>query len=153
MGQVQQLEMTIVVLHQQRVEGQRIIKEPKISIPAKFDGSRTHFRVLLNQVVLVIQMHLFCYSIDASRVGYRELGQWDTLLIGITLSWFAPLIQTNSPLLNNFEEFIKEFRACFRDTDGARTTINKICTLRQGDQPISTQAINFHPIASDIPLK
>ena len=49
---VQQLESTIVVLQQQRVEGQGIIKEPKISLPAKFDGSRAHFQGFLIQVRL-----------------------------------------------------------------------------------------------------
>ena len=44
---VQQLESTIVVLQQQRV-GKENIKEPKISLPAKFDGSRAHFRGFLN---------------------------------------------------------------------------------------------------------
>ena len=143
---VQQLESTIVVLQQQRVEGQGLIKEPKISLPAKFDGSRAHFRGFLNQVRLVIQMHPARYPTDASRVGLVG-----TLLTGIALSWFAPLLETNSPLLNNFEEFIKEFKACFGDTDGARTAINKIRTLRQGDQPASTYAANFRLIASDIP--
>ena len=41
--QVQQLESTIVILQQQRVEGQGSIKEPKISLLAKFDSSRAHF--------------------------------------------------------------------------------------------------------------
>jgi hypothetical protein len=68
-------------------------------------------------------------------------------LTGTTLSWFAPLLEANSLLLNNFEEFIKEFKACFGDTDSVRTTINKICTLRQGDQPVSTYAANFRLIA------
>ena len=74
-----------------------------------------------------------------------------SLLSGIASSWFAPLLETNS-LLHNFEEFVKEFKACFGDTDGARTAINKIRTLRQGDQPASTYAANFRLIASDIPL-
>ena len=143
---VQQLESTIVILQQQRVEGQGSIKEPKISLPAKFDGSRAHFRGFLNQVRLVIQMHPTRYPTDASRVGLVG-----SLLSGIALSWFAPLLETNSPLLHNFEEFVKEFKACFGDTDGARTAINKIRTLRQGDQPASTYAANFRLIASDIP--
>ena len=42
-----------------------------------------------------------------------------SLLSGITLSWFAPLLETNSPLLHNLEEFVEEFKACFGDTDGA----------------------------------
>ena len=91
-------------------------------------------------------MHPTCYPTDASRVGLVG-----SLLSGIALSWFAPLLETNSPLLHNFEEFVKEFKACFGDTDGARTTINKIRTLRQGDQPASTYAANFRLIASDIP--
>ena len=61
------------------------------------------------------------------------------------------LLDTNSPLLNNFEEFIKEFKACFEDIDSATTTLNKIHTLRQGDQPTSIYATNFHLIASYIP--
>ena len=100
----------------------------------------------MNQVRLVIQMHPTRYPTDASRVGLVG-----SLLSGIALSWFAPLLETNSPLLHNFEEFVKEFKACFGDTDGARTTINKIRTLRQGDQPASTYAANFRLIASDIP--
>ena len=85
------------------------------------------------------------YPADASRVGLVG-----TLLTGIALLWFAPLLETNSLLLHNFEEFVKEFKACFGDTEGARTTINKIRTLRQGDQPTSTYATNFWLIASDI---
>ena len=42
--QQQQDESTIVALQQQIVEGQGIIG-PKISLPAKFDGSRVIFRV------------------------------------------------------------------------------------------------------------
>ena len=142
---MQQLESTIVILQQQRVEGQESIKEPKISLPTKFDGSRAHFRGFLNQARLVIQMHPTRYPTDASRV--RLVG---SLLSGIASSWFAPLLETNS-LLHNFEEFVKEFKACFGDTDGARTAINKIRTLRQDDQPASTYAANFRLIASDIP--
>ena len=143
---VQQLESAIVALQQLKVDGQGVLKEPKISLPAKFDGSRAHFRGFINQVRLVIQMHSTRYPTDSSRVGLVG-----TLLTGTTLSWFAPLLEANSPLLNNFEEFIKEFKACFGDTDSVRTTINKIRTLRQGDQPTSTYAANFCLIASDIP--
>ena len=105
---MQQLESTIIILQQQRVDCQEIIKEPKISLPAKFDGLRAHFRGFLNQVRLVIQMHPMRYSTNASRAGLVG-----TLLTDIVLAWFAPLLEKISPLLNNFEEFIKEFKACF----------------------------------------
>ena len=125
---VQQLEATIVSLQQQGSSTQGVHKEPKIGLPAKFDGTRSQFRGFLNQVRLVIQMHPSRYPTDASRVGLVG-----TLLSGSTLAWFAPLLEKESPLLNNFEEFISEFKACFGHTDHIRTTINKIRRLRQGD--------------------
>ena len=47
---VQQLESAIVALQQLKADGQGILKEPKISLPAKFDGSRAQFRGFINQV-------------------------------------------------------------------------------------------------------
>ena len=55
---VQQLESTIVALQQLKVDGQGVLKEPKISLPTKFDGPREHFWGFINKVRLVIQMHL-----------------------------------------------------------------------------------------------
>ena len=84
---VQQLESAIVALQQLKVDGQGVLKEPKISLPAKFDGSRAHFRGFINQVRLVIQMHPTRYPMDSSQV--ELVG---TLLTSTTFSWFAPLL-------------------------------------------------------------
>jgi hypothetical protein len=73
------------------------------------------------------------------------------LLSGTALAWFSPLLEKNSPLLKDFEGFIKEFQASFRDTNSARTTINKIRRLQQGDRPASTYAADFRLLACDIP--
>ena len=102
---VQQLESAIVALQQLKVDSQRVLKEPKISLPAKFDGSRAFFRGFINQVRLVIQMHPTRYPTDSSQV--RLVG---TLLTGTTLSWFAPLLEANSPLLDNFEELLRRHK-------------------------------------------
>ena len=118
---VQQLEATIVAMQQQGSSTQGIHKEPKISLPMKFDGTRSQFRGFLNPIRLVIQMHPSRYPTNASRVGLVG-----TLLSGSTLAWFAPLLENESLLLNNYEEFISEFKACFGDNDSIRTTINKI---------------------------
>ena len=53
----QQLKATIVAMQQQGPGTQGIHKEPKIGLPMKFDGTRSQFRVFLNRVRLVIQMH------------------------------------------------------------------------------------------------
>ena len=90
-------------------------------------------------------MHPSRYPTDASRVGLVG-----TLLSGTTLAWFAPLLEKESPLINNFE-FISEFKECFGDTDSVKTTINKIQRLRQGDRPASAYAVDLRLLATDIP--
>ena len=122
-----------------------MFKEPKISFLERFDGTCSQFRGFLNHVQLVIQMHWTRYPIQASRVGLVG-----TLLSGSTLSWFAPLLEQKSPLLDDFEAFIEEFKACFGDTDSVRTTINKICRLRQGDLLDSAYVADFRLLPSDI---
>jgi hypothetical protein len=143
---VQQLELVVLSLRQQGSMSQSFIKEPKISLPAKFDGTRSQFRGFLNQVRLIINMHPNRYPTDASRVGLVG-----TLLTGTALAWFAPLLEKKSPVLENFDTFITEFQASFSDTDSVRTAINKIRRLRQGDRPASAYAADFRLLACDIP--
>ena len=77
-------------------------KEPKISLPTKFDGTRSQFRGFLNQVQLVIKLHPSRYPTDVARVGLVG-----TLLTGTMLAWFAPVLERHLPLLEDFEVFIK----------------------------------------------
>ena len=93
-------------------------------------------------------MHPSQYPIDASQMGLVG-----TLLSGTTtLAWFTPLLEKGSPSLNNFEEFISEFKAYFGDITSVRTSINKIQILRQGDRLVLAYIADFHLLASDIPL-
>jgi hypothetical protein len=69
------------------------------------------------------------------------------LLSGIALAWFARFFEKQTPLLQDFEGFIKEFQASFGDTDSARTTINKIWRLRQGECLASTYGADFRLLA------
>ena len=133
-------------LREQASGAQNSPREPKISLPVKFDGTRSLFRGFLSQVPLVIQLHPNRYPTDAASVGLVG-----TLLCGTTLAWFAPLLEKKLPLLEYFEAFVKEFQASFGDTDNTRTTINKIRRLRQGDRPTSAYATDFHLLACDIP--
>lgn len=44
-------------------------KEPRISLPEKFDGTRSKFRGFVNQVRLITLLQPQRYSTEASRVG------------------------------------------------------------------------------------
>ncbi|KAH7287422.1 hypothetical protein KP509_32G055500 [Ceratopteris richardii] len=74
-------------------------------MPEKFDG----------QVKLYIYMEPDRYLDKASKV--RFIG---TLLYGQALSWFAPTLEKNIALLQDYEGFLRELTATFGDEDSSR---------------------------------
>ena len=78
----------------------RYLKEPKVIMPKKFDGMRSKFRGFVQQVRLLI-----CLQHDRYPDGASQVGLVGTLLLGTTLSWFAPLLEKESFLLHNFDAF------------------------------------------------
>ena len=119
--------------------------EPKISLPEKFDGSRHTYRGFINQIRLIIKTHSRRYVITSDKIGLVE-----TLLKGPALAWFAPLLEDESSLLEDFEKFIKNLEETFGDADKERTAATKIRTLRQGFRPVSTYVSEFRQLASDL---
>jgi hypothetical protein len=55
---------------------------------------RLKFRGFVSQVRLIMQLHPRRYFDDTTRVGF--IG---TLLTGTVAAWFAPILETSSPLL------------------------------------------------------
>jgi hypothetical protein len=121
-------------------------KEPRISLPEKFDGTRSEYRGFINQVKLIISLHPSRYSSDKAKVGLVG-----TLLSKTAQAWFAPLVEKDSPLLNDFNEFLKEFGATFGDPDRNRTAALKLRNLRQGSRPAASYAADFRQLACDVP--
>jgi len=111
-----------------------VAPEPKISLPEKFNGTRLKFRGFVSQVRLIMQLHPRRYFDDTTRVGF--IG---TLLIGTAATWFAPILETSSALLQDFNAFMAEFEAVFGDSDKARTSANKLRASNKGHvRPSST---------------
>lgn len=121
------------------------IKEPRVSLPEKFDGSRSKFRGFVNQVQLIIALQPQRYPTDESRVGLVG-----TLLSGQALSWFAPLFEARSPILSNFDTFLATFSEAFGEHDKNRWATTKIRALRQGSRSASLYASEFRQLACDI---
>jgi hypothetical protein len=71
-----------------------VAPEPQISLLEKFDGTRPKFRGFVSQVRLIMQLHPHRSFDDSTRVGFVG-----TLLTGTTAAWFAPILETSSPLL------------------------------------------------------
>jgi hypothetical protein len=117
-------------------------KEPRVSLPDKFDGTRSKFRGFVNQIRLITVLQPERYSTEEALVG--------TLLTGQALSWFAPLFEKRSPILSNFESFLEAFAEAFGEHDKVRWATTKIRSLRQGARSASVYASDFRQLASDI---
>lgn len=120
-------------------------KEPKIAMPEKFDGSRSKFRGFIMQVQLFLHMHPSRYADGATQIGFVG-----TLLTGSALSWFAPLLEKNSPLLRDWEAFLETFSAAFGDSDRERVAETKMQNLRQGTRSASIYAAEFRQLTCDL---
>jgi hypothetical protein len=122
-----------------------VAPEPKISLPEKFDGTRLKFRGFVSQVRLIMQLHPRRYFDDTIRVGF--IG---TLLTGTVAAWFAPILETSSPLLQDFNAFMVEFEAMFGDSDKAKTSANKLRRLQQGTRSAIVYASKFRQLAYNV---
>lgn len=120
-------------------------KEPRVSLPDKFDGTRSKFRGFVNQIRLITVLQPERYPTEESRVGLVG-----TLLTGQALSWFAPLFEKRSSILNNFETFLEAFAEAFGEHDKVRWATTKIRSLRQGMRSTSVYASDFRQLVCDI---
>jgi hypothetical protein len=92
-----------------------------------------------------MQLHPRRYFDDTTRVGFVR-----TLLTGTTAAWFVPILETSSPLLQDFNAFMAEFEVVFGDSDKARTSANKLHHLQQGTRSAIVYASEFKQLACDV---
>jgi hypothetical protein len=114
-------------------------------LPEKFDGTHLKFRGFVSQVRLIMQLHPRRYFDDTTCVGL--IG---TLLTGTAVARFVPILETSSPLLQDFNAFMAEFEAMFGDSDKARTSANKLRRLQQGTCSAIVYASKFMQLACDV---
>lgn len=64
--------------------------------------------------------------------------------------WFHPIVNTQSPLLEQFESFIQVFQDTFDNPENMEDSNHHIRQLCQGGDHIHQYAIHFHFIAQEI---
>jgi hypothetical protein len=92
-----------------------------------------------------MQLHPRRYFDDTTRVGFVG-----TLLTGTVAAWFVPILETSSPLLQDFNSFMAEFEAMFGDSDKARTSANKLRRLQQGTRSAIVYTSELKQLACDV---
>jgi hypothetical protein len=120
-------------------------KEPRVSLPEKFDGDRTKLRDFVNQVRLVFRLQPHRYATEETQVGL--IG---SLLSGTALSWFSSLLEKDSPLLADLDRFLDEFSRTFGERDRTLIATTKLRTLQQRSRPTSAYVVEFQQLACDL---
>lgn len=119
--------------------------EPSVSLPSKFDGRKEDCRNFINQVRMIFELQPSKYPTDRSKVCF--IG---TLLSGPAATWFSPLFESNSILLSNLNEFLRELDLTFGDFDRKTTAANQLRRLKQRNRTASEYASEFRRICSDL---
>ena len=66
------------------------------------------------------------------------------------LLYFAPLLEKNSLLLEDLNDFLTKFNNTFGKTNKVQMATTKFCSLRQRSCPTSIYATDFHQLACDV---
>jgi hypothetical protein len=123
-------------------------KEPKITLPEKFDGARANYRGFINQLRLAFQMSPSRYGTDAIKIA--TVG---SLLNGDALAWYNPFIEQpakHQVALSSWANFFLALNSAFADPDMECAAEAKIRTLRQGRTAAITYASKFKQTAADL---
>ncbi|OCT99158.1 hypothetical protein XELAEV_18004949mg [Xenopus laevis] len=107
-------------------------------LPEKCSGEREHFRGFINQCKLHFQLQPVTFSHDAFKVGFIL-----TLLQGKALTWASFIIEHNSPLLCDFEEFLATIATIFGEPDYTATAEATLLHLSQGQRSVAE-----HPLSA-----
>ena len=129
---VQELQAATTVIPHPIIDHSAV--EPNVSLPDKFDGTRSRLRGFINQIRLIICLQPRRYSND-----FRRVGLIGTLLTGQAQAWFAPLVHI--VCCNAYSLGL----SCQQ-----RTALNKLYALQQGQRAASIYASEFRQLACDV---
>ncbi len=90
-------------------------------MPEKFDGDCTKLQDFVNQVRLVFRLQPHKYATEETQVGL--IG---SLFTETALSWFSSLLEKDSPLMANIDQFLEEFSRKFGERDRALIATTKL---------------------------
>jgi len=103
-------------------------KEPKIGEPPTFDGKTAEFPTFLQQCKLYIRMKpiTFREHDDESRVAFIL-----SRLRGVPAEWGQALLESNSPLLTDYDLFLERLTALYLNRERRTQLEDKLARLKQ----------------------
>ena len=98
-----------------------------INKPPSFNGKKYELEGFITRTELAMETRPNQFVTDNAKVRFLM-----SYMLGKPLEWVSCLRKNNSPLLNNYANFIKELKTNFGDYTGEAMVANsKLCSLRQ----------------------
>lgn len=124
---------------------QPVILRSQGSLPEKFGGETGQMRAFLAQCTMFFESRPAEFPTDRTRVTFI-LG----LLRGRAARWSIPMVENNDPILNNYGNFLDQFRAHFDDPIRTITASREIRRLKQGGRRVGDYIADFKMWAGDL---
>lgn len=137
-------ETTLLTNQSQSSLDQPSLKEPKAPLPEKFTGRQSDLRNFLASVKNVFQLQPSRFI--SSRLKTAFVG---SLLVGDPLTWYRGLLESDSSLLEDYEEFVNDLKTNFGDPYVEENARKQLLALRQGNGRAASYAAKFRRIATD----
>ena len=101
-------------------------KEPKLPEPPEFDGKPSEYATFINHCDLYFRMRPITFDTDYVKVAYVI-----SRCRGSPAEWGHSLLESSSPLLNNYDAFKEQLASMYADKQRRKTLRRKLATLKQ----------------------
>lgn len=142
-----QNDFTAITSQPQQVqEGINPNPEPKVADPEYFHGDRRQSQNFLFQLHIVFVSQPIRYANHTAKVAYAA-----SRLRGVAFTWIATYLQRNdTKVLDNYDNFCKEFNQAFGDHDASQTQVQKLVELQQRARPVSSYTAEFLRLSGNL---
>jgi Retrotransposon gag protein/Zinc knuckle len=115
------------------------LREPKVPMPERFNGSRRGFRPFMSQVNTVFRLNSSRFTSEYNKILF--IG---SLLTGDAAIWFEAMDRVpGNAIMESYATFLNGFTVLFSDPASASIARRKIKLLHQGTMSASTYAMKF----------
>ncbi|XP_038171596.1 retrotransposon Gag-like protein 3 [Arvicola amphibius] len=118
-----------------------------LEYPVAFNGDSQKLSEFLVQLNSYLRTRGHLYPAEAALVGFVG-----SFFSGEAGRWFQSLADTQSPLLEQFERFIRALQDTFDDPENMEVATQGLPQLRQGESLVHRYATRFHLIAQELNL-
>jgi Ty3 transposon capsid-like protein len=116
------------------------------SDPKSFDGSNMSCANFLRQLKLNFIAAPDRFATDKAKcihlLGHLTGPAWD---------WVAPMVDRDSPILENYDLLTESLSGVFGHPDIIQNAMNRLTALRQGEDSVATYASKYQTIAAPLP--